>query len=193
MESILLAVIIGLAVWLFMKNARKMRERKDRLSQPPPDADADAGGASQPKSMPRFGVPRTITREQIARLKENDFEPHRQWSKDEAQLILDSVTYLRAAIRMVTGESGAPTEIQNNILGLILGDEELRDRIRIPRIAGITVDAKLTCELLEHSLLGISRGYSDPHAVPREKPSAARAHPGTASHNQCHFRNFLAC
>ncbi len=125
MESILLAVIIGLAVWLFMKNARTMRERRRRLGQPPPDA----GDAPPPKSMPRFGVPRTITREQMARLKENDFEPHRQWSKDEAQLILDSVTYLRAAIRMVTGESGAPTEVQNNILGFILGDEELRDDI----------------------------------------------------------------
>ncbi len=125
MESILLAVIIGLAVWLFMKNARTMRERRDRLRQPPPDE----GDAPQPKSMPRFGVPRTITREQMARLKENDFEPHRQWSKDEAQLILDSVTYLRAAVRMVTGESGAPIEIQNNILGYILGDDELRDDI----------------------------------------------------------------
>ena len=127
MENILLAAVIGLAVWLFMKNARTMRERRRRLGQPPPDA--GAGDAPQPKSMPRFGVPRTITREQMARLKENDFEPHRQWSKDEAQLILDSVIYLRAAIRMVTGESGAPTEVQNNILGFILGDEELRDDI----------------------------------------------------------------
>ncbi len=125
MESILLAAVIGLAVWLFMKNARTMRERRRRLGQPPPDT----GDAPQLKSMPRFGVPRTITREQMARLKENDFEPHRQWSKDEAQLILDSLTYLRAAIRMVTGESGAPIEIQNNILGFILGDEELRDDI----------------------------------------------------------------
>ncbi len=127
MESILLAVIIGLAVWLFMKNARTMRERRQRLSQPPPDD--DASDAPQPKSMPRFGVQRTITREQMARLKEYDFEPHRQWSKDEAQLILDSVTYLRAAIRMVTGESGAPIEVQNNILGFILGDEELREDV----------------------------------------------------------------
>ena len=125
MESILLAAVIGLAVWLFMKNARTMRERRRRLGQPPPDT----GDAPQLKSMPRFGVPRTITREQMARLKENDFEPHRQWSKDEAQLILDSVTYLRAAIRMVTGESGAPIEVQNNILGFILGDDELRDSI----------------------------------------------------------------
>ena len=127
MENILLAVVIGLAVWLFMKNARMMRERRRRQGQPPPDA--GAGDARQPKSMPRFGVPRTITREQIAQLKEYEFEPHRQWSKDEAQLILDSVTYLRAAIRMVTGESGAPIEVQNNILGFILGDDELRDNI----------------------------------------------------------------
>jgi len=79
--------------------------------------------------MPRFGVPGTITREQMTLLKENDFEAHRQWSKDEAQLILDSVTYLRAAIRMVTGETGAPIEVQNNILGFILGDDELRNNV----------------------------------------------------------------
>ncbi len=125
MESILLAVVIGVAVWLFMRNARTMRARRQGLNQPPPEADSDP----QPKSMPRFGVSGTITRQQIAWLKENDFEPHRQWSKDEAQLILDAVTYLRAAIRMVTGETGAPIEIQNNVLGLILGDDELRDDV----------------------------------------------------------------
>ena len=125
MESILLAVVIGVAVWLFMRNARTMRQRKQGLAQPPPDADSEP----QPKSMPRFGVAGTITREQMARLKEHDFEPHRQWSKDEAQLIIDSVTYLRAAIRMVTLETGAPIEVQNNVLGFILGDDELRDDV----------------------------------------------------------------
>ena len=63
MESILLAAVIGLAVWLFMMNARTMRQRRDRLREPPPDE----GDAPQPKSMPRFCVPRTITREQMAR------------------------------------------------------------------------------------------------------------------------------
>ena len=125
MENILLAVVIGVTVWLFMRNARNMRARRRGLIQSPAESDTGV----QPKSMPRIGVAGTITREQMALLKENDFEPHRQWSTEEAQLILDAVMYLRAAIRMVTGESGAPIEVQNNILGFILVDEELRDNV----------------------------------------------------------------
>ncbi len=125
MESILLAVVVGLAVWLFMRNARAMRARRRPPAEPP-----QAGGdAPALKSMPRLGAAGTITRQQMAVLTEMDFEPARQWSREEAQLILDSVTYLRAAIRMVTGEAGAPIEVQNNILGFILGDDDLRDSV----------------------------------------------------------------
>jgi hypothetical protein len=127
MENILLAVVIGFAVWLFMRRTRMMRANKQRMAQPAPDA--GAGAAPQPKSMPRFGIAGSITRQQITLLKQNDFEPHRQWSKEEAQLVIDSVTYLRAAIRVVTGEAGAPIEIQNNVLGFILGDDALRDSV----------------------------------------------------------------
>ena len=125
MENILLAVVIGVTVWLFMRNARKMRARRRGLIQSPTESDT----GTQPKSMPRIGVAGTITREQIALLKGNNFEPHRQWSTEEAQLILDSVTYLRAVILMVTGESDAPVEVQNNILGYMLVDEELRENV----------------------------------------------------------------
>ncbi len=104
-----------------------MRENKRRMAQPAPDA--EAGAAPQPKSMPRFGIAGTITRQQTALLKHNEFEPNRQWSKEEAQLVIDAVTYLRAAIRTVTGETGAPIEIQNSILGFILGDDDLRDDV----------------------------------------------------------------
>jgi len=125
MENILLAVVIGVTVWLFMRNARNMRARRRGLIQSPTESDT----GTQPKSMPRIGVAGTITREQIALLKRYNFEPHRQWSTEEAQLILDSVTYLRAAIRMVTGESDAPIEVQNNILGFILANEDLRENV----------------------------------------------------------------
>ena len=125
MENILLAVVIGVTVWLFMRNARKMRARRRGLIQSPTESDT----GTQPKSMPRIGVAGTITREQIALLKRYNFEPHRQWSSEEAKLILDSVTYLRAVIRMVTGESDAPIEVQNNILGYMLVDEELRENV----------------------------------------------------------------
>ena len=79
--------------------------------------------------MPRFGTPGTITREQMRALQQKDFQPLRQWSKEEAQLILDSVDYLRAAIKTVTGETDAPTEVQNRILGFILSDDGLREHI----------------------------------------------------------------
>ena len=69
--------------------------------------------------MPRLGTPGTITRDQI-KLKDNDFTPERQWSKEEAQLILDTVTYLRAVIYMVSEEASPPIEVQNEILKFIL-------------------------------------------------------------------------
>ena len=127
MENILLAEVIGFAVWLYMRRARLMRGRQRQQARP--QADAGAPDAPQPKSMPRFGIAGTITRQQIALLKQNDFEPNRQWSKDEAQLVIDAVTYLRAAIRTVTGETAAPIEIQNSVLAVILGDDDLRDSV----------------------------------------------------------------
>jgi hypothetical protein len=127
MESWIFAVVVGVTVWLFFRNARVMRERRRQQTE----ARGSAGNGPPPeqKSMPRFGVPRSITREQMKRLRENDFEPHREWSKEEAQLILDTVTYLRAAIRIVTGETNAPIEVQNSILSFILGDDALRENV----------------------------------------------------------------
>ena len=82
-----------------------------------------------PGSMPRLGTPGTITRDQIKQLKDNDFTLERQWSKEEAQLILDTVTYLRAVIYMVTDEASPPIEVQNEILKFILTDQELREYV----------------------------------------------------------------
>ena len=79
--------------------------------------------------MPRLGTPGTITREQIKKLKDNDFTPERQWSKEEAQLILDTVTYLRVVIYEVTGEASAPIDVQNEILKFILTDDVLREHV----------------------------------------------------------------
>ena len=79
--------------------------------------------------MPRLGQPGTITRAQMRSLAANDFQPSRQWSREEAQLILDALAYLRAAIKTVTGETRAPVEVQSKILGLILSDDDLRDYV----------------------------------------------------------------
>jgi len=125
-ESLIFALVIALTVYLFMRRLRliklqkKMRaEEEARGGQPPED----------PGSMPRLGTPGTITREQIKLLKDNDFTPEKQWSKEEAQLILDTVTYLRAVIYEATGEANAPIDVQNEILKFILTDDALRDYV----------------------------------------------------------------
>lgn len=125
MDSILLAAAIAVAVWLFMRRARMTRARQQQRARA---AQADETGDAQ-QSMPRIGTPGTITRLQQQALKDQLFEPSRLWSKEEAALILDAVSYLRTVIEDVTGDANPPLEIQNKVLGLILTDEELREFI----------------------------------------------------------------
>jgi hypothetical protein len=125
MESLIFAAVIGLTVYLFMRRIKMMKEQKRRLAE-------QAAGVEPPEdpgSMPRLGSPGTITREQIKLLKENDFEPSRLWSMEEAKLILDAVTYQRAVIYMTTGEADPPVDVQNQLMKLILGTDDLREYI----------------------------------------------------------------
>ena len=104
-ESLIFALVIGLTVYLFMRRLRLMKQQKKMQAE-----HGNGGGkiSEDPGSMPRLGMPGTITREQIKLLKDNDFVPERQWSREEAQLILDTVTYLRVVIYEATGEANAP-------------------------------------------------------------------------------------
>ncbi len=123
MESLILAVCVALFVWLFMRRQRLKRQQKIQDQQ-----EAQAKGPPQEqKSMPRIGKAGSITRDQMKALKDNEFEPSRAWSKEEAQLILDAVDYLRAVIARETGEKKPPMEVQNQVLAFILSDLELRD------------------------------------------------------------------
>lgn len=125
MESLIFAAVIGLTVYLFMRRMKIMKAKKRRQAE-------QAAGSEQPDdtgSMPRLGNPGTITREQIKLLKENDFEPSRVWSTEEAKLILDSVTYQRAVIYMTTGEADPPIDVQNQLMKLILGTDEIREYV----------------------------------------------------------------
>ena len=125
MESLIFAAVIGLTVYLFMRRMRILKIKKRKQAE-----DAERGGpAEDPGSMPRLGTPGTITRDQMKWLKDNDFEPSRVWSKEEAQLILDTVTYLRAVIYMTTDEADPPIEVQNHVLRFILTDDELREYV----------------------------------------------------------------
>jgi hypothetical protein len=113
-ESIVIALLVAAIVWVLLRQARARS--------------AAARAAAQP-AMPRVGEPGTVSREQLERLKSLGFEPSALWSREEAQLILDAVAYLREVIRAVRGPAEPPVELQNRLLVFILGDAELRERV----------------------------------------------------------------
>lgn len=121
MDSFILAIVVAVFVWLFMRRMRMKKQQQMRRQA--------TAGEDQPeqKTMPRIGKAGTMTHAQSKALKEKEFEPSRFWSTEEAQLILDSVNYLRAVIRNETGETDTPLEVQNKVLAFILQDEELRE------------------------------------------------------------------
>lgn len=130
MESILLGIVVAVAVWLFMKHRQGngaslfgglfSGSRSQVQHKPPP----------KQREMPRIGKPGTITDEQINALKDNLFEPTKEWSFEEAALILDTVTYLRSVCKKVLGNEQPPLELQNALLAFILEDQDLRDYVR---------------------------------------------------------------
>lgn len=125
MESLIFAAVIGLTVYLFMRRLRMMKDQKRRQAE-----ELERGGPpEEPSSMPRLGNPGSVTRDQINWLKDNHFEPSRLWSKEEAQLIIDTVIYLRAVIYAVTKETDPPIEVQNHLLKFILTDDALREYV----------------------------------------------------------------
>lgn len=124
-ENLIFALVIGLTVYMFMRRLRAIKHQKKTKN----NKNIVAKTGEEPGSMPRIGKAGTITRQQIKALKDNNFEPSRIWSVEEAQLILDTVTYLRSAIYMVTQEKNAPIEVQNTILKFILTNGELRDYV----------------------------------------------------------------
>jgi hypothetical protein len=82
------------------------------------------------RQMPRIGKAGTITKGQLKALKTNYFEATKQWSFEEAALVLDAVTYLRAVCTQVAGKKLPPLELQNELLVFILKDKDLRDYVR---------------------------------------------------------------
>ena len=120
MDSLILAALVALALWLWI------RRRRPGLFSPPPARPA----APPPRTMPRLGEPGSITEEQIDALQRNRFTPSTQWSFDEAALVLDAVDYLRAVCDEAIGEREPDLDIQNELLAFILGEEDLRNHVR---------------------------------------------------------------
>lgn len=78
--------------------------------------------------MPRLGIPGTVTPGQLERLKALEFETSPHWSREEADLILDTVAYLRAVLA-ACGEADPAVDLQNRLLIFILSDAALREHV----------------------------------------------------------------
>jgi hypothetical protein len=116
MESLWVGILVALAVWLLLRHARQAKARR-------------AAAAMPSATMPRIGTPGSATPEQLERMRACHFETTGGWSREEAQLILDAVDFLRAALREVARSDDPPIEIQNRVLVFLLADEALRRRV----------------------------------------------------------------
>lgn len=150
MENLIFAVVIGLTVYLFVRRMKMLKEQKRRQAEEA----ANGGPPAEPATMPRLGTPGTITRDQMKLLRKNDFEPSRLWSREEAQLILDSVAYLRGVVKTTTGDADPPLEVQNSLLRLILTDDELREYMYD---WGVNVSRDSAGEIVETDLAALPR------------------------------------
>lgn len=128
MDTESLVILIGFMWGAYM--LYKIHKRRQASSDPA------AGILPQQQSkrgeMPRFGEPGTITFNQIKAMQQNNFDPDKSWSREEANLILDGVKYLRTVCRDVgdNDDGPPPLEIQNAMLRFILTEQDIRDYVR---------------------------------------------------------------
>lgn len=139
LESIMVAFGVGWAVWMLMRLHRRRKAvqqaRRDGTAPEaasPSSPSASSAAAGKQATMPRVGTPGSITFNQIKLLQRNGFVPDRQWSREEAALILDAVAYLRIVCRTVaeSDDGPPPLEVQNELLRYILTQQDLRDFVR---------------------------------------------------------------
>ena len=116
MDSLIAGIAVAIAVWLVLR-ARRLRREGGRRSEPR-------------ATMPRIGTPGSATPAQLERLEACHFERVQGWSREEADLILDAVDYLRAALAQARAPRDAPEGLQNRLLAFILGDAALREHVR---------------------------------------------------------------
>jgi len=136
-ETLMLAFGFGWAIWVLMRMHRKRKAMQQAAREDGAEGGAArAGGAPparrEPGAMPRLGKPGTLTFNQIKTLQRNGFAPDRNWSREEAALILDSVAYLRSVCRTIADRADGPPplEVQNELLRYILTQQDLRDYVR---------------------------------------------------------------
>lgn len=127
-ESLLFAFAVGWGIWMLIRIHRKRGGGRGALV----DDRKPEQQQNTAREMPRIGEPGTITENQARALRRNNFAPDKQWSFEEAALVLDAVVYLRTVCRDVADKDDGPPplEIQNELLRLILTEQNLRDYIR---------------------------------------------------------------
>ncbi|MBN2178869.1 MAG: hypothetical protein JW743_05525 [Deltaproteobacteria bacterium] len=119
MNGIIIGIVVAFIVWLSLRGGRRMKEKKARFKS-----------EAEKKVIPRIGTAGTITEEQAEELRKNNFEPLKDWSFEEAALMLDTTTYLRAVFSEAADLKASLVEMQNELLVFILNDEQLRDYVR---------------------------------------------------------------
>lgn len=131
MDSTTLVIIFafawGVLVLFRIHRRRSSTETRKQSSEPAPTP-----VRPEERSMPRAGEAGSITYNQTRALQRNNLTPDRNWSREEAALILDAVKYLLIVCHDIAGEDDGPPplEIQNSLLRLILTGQDLRDYVR---------------------------------------------------------------
>ncbi len=131
-QILYILIVVAILFWMWM------RKRRQDMADPAKRAEIEGKRAkreaqrreAKPQSMPRIGTPGSITEEQVEALKRENLEPGRDWSFEEAGLVLHTVEYFRWVSEIVTDEYYPPIDIQNKLLAFILTDQDLRDYVR---------------------------------------------------------------
>jgi hypothetical protein len=126
-ENLVLAFAFGWGAWMLYRIHQRRQSRSNSTG-----AIVETPSKAKPREMPRVGTPGSISFNQTQELKRNHFQPDKNWSREEAALILDSVKYLRAVCRDIAGgEDGPPPiDIQNEVLRFILTEQDIREYVR---------------------------------------------------------------
>lgn len=114
--------------WVLLQIHRRRQSRRD-----PTATIIERPKADKNREMPRVGKPGSLTYKQIQALQQNNFEPDKNWSREEAALILDAVKYLRTVCRDIAEddeEPDPPLDVQNELLRFILTEQDLREYVR---------------------------------------------------------------
>lgn len=108
------------------------RIHKRRSSKANPTGAIAEKSTRRMREMPRMGTNGSITFNQTLALRRNNFTPDKNWSQEEAALILDSVKYLHCVCRDLTEEENdaPPLVVLNELLRFILTADDIREHVR---------------------------------------------------------------